>query len=134
MKQYLLDANFLLRFLLKDNLKQYETAQKYLNKAKFGEIKLILPSLIMAEIVYVLDRLYKLERPEIVKSMGIIINTTYIDTEERDYLKQALLIYLNSPLHFADCYLYERSLMNDQEILTFDEDFKKLAKINKFVL
>ncbi len=128
MKKYFLDANFLLRFLLKDNVRQYEIAQEYLNRAKSEEIKLILPSLIVAEIVYVLDKLYKLEKIKIVEKVGVIINTPYLETEERLYLQQALLTYLHSPLHFADCYLYERAKNCDGEVLTFDKDFKKSLK------
>lgn len=128
MQKYFLDANFLLRFLLKDNLQQYGITQKYLNQAKAEEIKLILPSLIVAEIVYVLDKLYEFEKVKIVEKVGVIINTPYIETEERLSLQQALLTYLHSPLHFADCYLYERSKNANGEVLTFDKDFKKLLK------
>ncbi len=126
MDTYLIDSNFFLRFLLNDNPTQYGLALKYLNLAKNGEIKLVLSSITVAEMIYVLERLYELDRRTIVQKIAIIINTPYIDIQDRDYIKQALLTFLHEKIHFSDCYLLERAMCSDYKILTFDKDLMKL--------
>ncbi|MDO8515386.1 MAG: PIN domain-containing protein [bacterium] len=126
MKTFILDANYLLRFLLKDNKNLFNEVQKTLNLAKNGEVKLILPVVIFAEMIYVLDQLYEFTRKEIVEKMWIIINTPYIETEERTVLTQSLLTFLREKIHFADCYLLERTLTSNNGVLTFDKDLQRL--------
>lgn len=130
MKTYLIDANFLLRFLLCDNPEQYRQIVKYFNLAKNNQVKLILPALIVAETVHVLEQGYEFKRSEIVSRIGVIINTPYIETEDRQYLKQALLTFMNKKIHFTDCYLFERAMVDHFEILTFDKDLIKLYNDN----
>lgn len=129
MKRYLLDANFLLRFLLRDSPSQYNKAVEYLDLAKAGKIELIFPLLSAAEMVFVLERLYKFDRKVIVEKLGAIINAAYIKTDERLFLQQALLTYLRTPLHFTDCYLNERARVENSEVLTFDKDLKRQARM-----
>jgi len=128
MKKYFLDANFLLRFLFNDVAEQYKVACEYLQKAKSGEIKLILPSLIVAEMVYVLDKKYKFKKEIIVEKIGVIINTPYIEVQDLGAIQQALVKFAQTPLQFADCYLCGKASEEEGEILTFDKDLKKFEK------
>lgn len=128
MKKYFLDANFILRFLLNDVAEQYKIACEYLQKAKSGEIKLILPSLILAEIVYVLNRKHEFSKEVVVEKIGVIINTPYIEVQDLGAIQQALVKFTQTSLHFADCYLCGKASEEDGEILTFDKDLKKFEK------
>jgi predicted nucleic-acid-binding protein len=121
METYLIDANFLLRFLLRDDEYQFTQTVKYISFGKNNKVKLLLPAIIVAEVIYVLENKYKFSRSEIVEKMGVIINTPYIDLGERQYIKQALLTYFENKIHFADCYLIEKAISDNCKILTFDK-------------
>ena len=55
------DANTILRFLLKDNQDQYEEATKVFDSNE----QIYVPSEIIAEVVYVLQKVYSISREEI---------------------------------------------------------------------
>ena len=58
----LIDANVILRYLLKDNEVLFKKASSLLEKVKGGEEAVVIPESVLAECVYVLLRIYKVER------------------------------------------------------------------------
>ena len=59
---YLVDTNVFLRFVLKDNPLQYKKAEAYFHDAKNGDVRLVFLPDVIEEIVYVLQKVYKIER------------------------------------------------------------------------
>ncbi|WP_338009625.1 PIN domain-containing protein [Aquifex aeolicus] len=54
-KEIIVNANVILRYLLKDHRKLYKEAEELFNKILSGELKVFIPQVVIAEIVYVLQ-------------------------------------------------------------------------------
>ena len=117
----LLDANAILRYLLNDTEDQATMVEKAINEGAFtiGEV--------VAEVVYVLQGVYKLDRNSICKSLLVLFNE--IDILDKPIVKEALNEYAKSSLDYVDCLLFARAKILNESILSFD---KKLNNtINK---
>lgn len=126
MKKYLVDTNYLLRFLLNDIPDQSNEVEKNFEKAKRGEIDIIVDEVVILELEFALRRSYKLGRGDIVKYVGVILNLPYIDLRERQNLLEAFVFYNRTNLDITDCFLGVKAKNEGAEVLSFDKDFKKL--------
>lgn len=127
----LADTNVFIRIFIQDNPEQTLEAQKYLDQAKSGKIKLRVISEIIPEIEYVLRKVYKIKREEIVDKLLLIIEASYLDIEKRQEWIKSLNIYKNNNIDLIDAFLYVIKLRDNIKILSFDKDFKKIKKLPK---
>ena len=113
-----LDSNYILRYLVNDNLEMAAIAEKViLNQDVF------IANEVLAEVVYVLDGVYGLSRDEISFGLLELMDSNNIRTQDKYIVLQALKIFNEKKLDFVDCLLCAYSAMD--EVLTFD---KKLMK------
>ena len=129
MKKYFLDTSVYLRFILKDEPRLARRAQKYLLAAQKGEIELILVPEILAEINYVLQKVYLLSREEIIQHLSALGKTPYIEVIDRSQTIEAIKLYRQTGVGFVDCLLFVRAKNQRAEVLSFDKDFEKLKKV-----
>jgi len=112
-----LDTNIILRLLLGDIQKQKKIAIELLenSKCKVSDVAL-------AEVVFVLERYYKLDRPDIklaLRALGRIDNISF----NQDLLEVALRSYNNLPkLSLEDCLLAAQASIEDSILVTFDKN------------
>ena len=118
------DANMILRYLLDDNQIMSEKAEEYLNT---NRVRVTIE--VIAEVVYVLNGVYKLERKEISQILKDFLNLVYC--QEKEVLNQALNTYSNHNLDFIDSVLYAYNKVKNIEIATFDKKLLKLISSNK---
>ena len=114
----LLDANIILRYLLNDHEEMALQAEKYIleeNAAVTTEV--------VAEVVYVLKRVYSVDRAETAAVISKFLHM--VNSSEAEILQEGLRTYADTTLDFVDCLLYAYHKINGYEIRTFD---KKLAK------
>ena len=128
MKKYVIDANFCLRFLLSDLKDQYKIAVQKINDAKTGSIELIIYPETILEVYYVLTKVYKLVRAESVEILLSFCKSDYINSVDRSIIVEALNIHKEVNIDLVDCLLYVRSKYTNSEVLSFDQDFKKLKQ------
>lgn len=128
MTRYILDTNYLLRFLLADNPVQYKTSVKYFELAKNGEISITIPLIVFIETNYVLVRLYRLEKAELVNKLLQIVHTPYVEVENKEILVTAFSMYKTISLSLTDILIYVQSIRENKKLLTFDKKLLKLSK------
>ena len=121
----ILDANMILRYLLNDNEEMNETAKSYLIA---GNVSVTIE--IMAEVVYVLRKVYGVE-PQAIADM-LIDFLELVECRDCDVLILALNTYAVHNLDFVDCVLYAYNKICGFEIATFDK--KLLRLINSEVI
>ena len=117
----LLDANVILRYLLNDHEQMSAQAEKYIQ-----EENACMTIEVAAEVVYVLRRVYSVERNKISESVKCILNQ--ISCTEPDVLQEALSIYGETSLDFVDCVLCAYHAIKGYEIRTFDKKLMKRLK------
>ncbi len=118
-----LDTNILLRLILNDVPEQSLKVQALLNgNAK----KFRVDDLALTELVFVLEKIYRLDRREISEALDIVLNIPQLVLDRALFQTVVQLYLANSTLSVADCYLASAASANGAiPLWTFD---KKLAR------
>ena len=103
-------------------------AVQKINDAKTGSIELIIYPETILEVYYVLTKVYKLVRAESVEILLSFCKSDYINSVDRSIIVEALNIHKEVNIDLVDCLLYVRSKYTNSEVLSFDQDFKKLKQ------
>ena len=108
------DTNLFLRFLTKDLPEQAEAVRQLLLQASEGKVTLITTSLVIAEIVWTLDRFYKEPKENIQQMVLSFLNTPGLIVDQGDLVVKALRFYVDKNIDYIDA--YNAAWMDDQEI------------------
>ena len=132
MKEFLLDANVLVRFLVQDEPKQSAAAAALFEKAERHEAVLHLDGLAVAETVYVLIGRYGRRRSDVVNVLLAIIQNAGVETAQREIVTDALQRFGAMNVDFPDAWLAARAAQLGHQVASFDRDFDKFKDIRRF--
>lgn len=108
-----IDTNVILRYLLNDIQEQADKASKIIEEGVKSYPEII------AEVVYVLVKLYSVPREKINE---IISPITYeITFENAEIIRSALENFSQTKFDFVDCLLLARKQILNESIFTFDK-------------
>ena len=113
------DTNVILRYVLNDNEEMADRAEKYILD---GNVWVTVE--VIAEVVYVLNGFYELDRKEVVSFVKDFLDV--VECKEKDVLKLALDTYEGKKLDFVDCVLYAYHQAYGWDIATFDRKLLRL--------
>jgi predicted nucleic-acid-binding protein len=114
-----LDANYILRFLLNDNEEMFEISKKIIKNNKCFILNEVL-----SEVVFVLLKVYKVSKKEISQTLISFLNLNTIYSDDKNLLLEALKLFDNKrSLDFVDCILCAKSEF--YKIKTFDKKLNK---------
>jgi predicted nucleic-acid-binding protein len=119
----LVDANIVLRYILRDN-KELARNAKVIIENKEIEI----PFEVIAEIVYVLEKVYSVERNEIYQSILLVCEYSNVIVTDYTVLEYALKEYKDANIDFVDALLLGYNSIRKKEVHTFDKKLNKLLK------
>ncbi len=116
----LVDANIVLRYVLNDHPQLSQQAADILERQM-----VIVPMEVVCEVVFVLQKVYRVSRDEIRKKLCDLLDESLISVEKPDVLRQALQAYATSSLDIVDTLLWAYAVIEQQQVLTFDEQLRK---------
>ena len=116
----LVDANVVLRYMLHDDEDLFSSAEQTIRDGVY-----LLPE-VLAEIVYVLQGVYSVPRPEIAMRLQLLIGE--VQTEHPDVLKSALEIFGLRKLDFVDCLLVTYNNHLGDTVASFDRKLNRLLR------
>ena len=118
-KVYLIDTNVILRYLLDDHKRFSPRAKGFMQDIAKGAKKAELPSVVIVECVYVMEKYYEIPRNEIVDKLGRILNIKGIVNPDKSEILDALIKYENSGTDIVDCILAAKS--SPQRVIVSNE-------------
>ena len=125
-KLWLPDTNTILRYLLWDQPLLAEEASRFWEDVREGRKKALLLESVLMECVYVLQRFYKVPRPEIAEQLqGLLAYEGLMDSGQKALFQGALRNYTSYSLDFVDCLLMEYQKQGKGAVFSFD------GKLNK---
>ena len=127
MSEYLLDTNYILRFLLNDIPSQVKIIKDKFLLAKEGKINITVPYIVFLELDFALSKIYQFSKDKIVDKLLSIIASPYLDIEKRNILLQALSFFSKTNISFVDSVLLVEARQTGKQLLTFDKKLKKLV-------
>ena len=126
-KMYYFDTNIILRFLLKDNEIQYLEVKKKLDEIREGDGLAVVLGEVVAECVYVMEKIYKITRQDIGGSLEKFLKSSSVYCAEKDVLVSTLNDYSVMSLAYVDILLIQMVKKHGGKMFSFDK--KLLAKI-----
>ena len=127
MRTFLVDTNAFLIFLLADVPPQTKDVKSLFLEAKNRKIKLFVPSIVIFEIIFSLEKYYGLDKKTVGQKLDMILSSDYLDVENREAFLLGLEIYSQEKISFTDCYLVARSRLKEYSLFTFDQKLRKLT-------
>lgn len=124
-----LDANVVLRFLRNDDPSQSPAAARLFESSKSGRATLHLSAVILAEIFYVLVKVYGLRRPEAAAKLLPLVRSDVIEVEQRHRSSAALQRIIAANVDFGDAYLAASAAETGASIASFDRDFEAFKDV-----
>lgn len=100
-----IDTNLLVRYLTGDDPARANDVKRLLLRAAEGEIRLHIPSVVIAELVWVLQSFYKLERSEIAPLLNAILHTRGVEVGDKAVVSGAIELYRDGSIDFIDAWI-----------------------------
>lgn len=120
----LIDANVILRYLLKDDETLFKRASSLLEKVIVGEEAVIISESVLAESVYVLQKVYKIEREVIAEKLRELFAYKGIANSDKKDLIDSILLFGQTRLSIVDCIVCSKSINQGLSLITFDDELK----------
>jgi len=127
-----LDANILLRFLTNDVPEQAERCEKLLEEVQAGNILVYLADITLADVIWTLEKYYKLPREDIRFAMTRIIECKGLQFSNKSQALAALDYYVDKNIDWTDSFMAAQLIDKGiKEIYTFDKHFKRFETLTK---
>jgi predicted nucleic acid-binding protein len=123
-----LDTNVLIRHLTGDPQGQARRATAFLERAD----ELLLPDLIVAEVVYILESFYEVERSRVAELARAIVGFPAVVVIDEPLLLRSLEVYEIERLDFAEAYLVASAEASGVgAIASFDRTIDRLSTVQR---
>lgn len=123
-----IDANVLVRVLVKDDLKQSKKALAFIQQNS----PVFIGAIVLVESIWVLESCYQIKKPELITILESLFRVKQFEVEHIDACLVALKEYAVSNADFSDCLIGAVAQEQGCELtVTFD---KKAAKSVFFAL
>ena len=131
-KTYAVDANVMLRYLLRDNEEQWAKADALMHEMENGRLQLLCDPVQLAEIVWVLKSVYGLQREQIANSLVSIVSASSFHVPDKDRYVHALNLYGTSVRDFGDACACAAALEEcEGRLLSFDRKLSSVEGISR---
>lgn len=127
MKRLWVDANVLLRFLTGEPKDLARKSARLMAQAERGEVVIVLPALVIAEVIWVLKSFYRHSFEEIAGVVIPLMSADGVEVEDRDLLIRAIELTREKNVDFVDAVLALKAARHDESVCSFDGDFKRLS-------
>jgi predicted nucleic acid-binding protein len=128
MEKRLIDANVVLRYLLRDDEPLFARSARFLENVKTGEAQAALPGCVLAECVYVLLKVYRVERKVVASGLRDLLAYRGFVQPDREEQMAALEILGRTNLSIVDCLLCARSRAAGWPLFTFDAELERACR------
>ncbi|MBI2909703.1 MAG: PIN domain-containing protein [Chloroflexi bacterium] len=130
---FFLDANVILRHLLRDDEEKATASKELLARLERGENKALTSNIVIAEVVFVLERTYRLPNDEIRELLLPIILFPGLMLPQKRLFLRAFELYVDKNVSFGDAYnaaLMEKLKITD--VASYDLHFDRIEGIRRF--
>ena len=100
-----IDTNLFIRYLTNDDPQKADRVDQLLEQAANGKIKLMTEGIVLAEVVWVLESYYNLEKARIAEMLKAILSTPGLEVLNGRIVENALPYYSLQNIDFVDAYI-----------------------------
>ncbi len=119
-----LDTNIFLRYFLQEDEQATKRIERLFADIVEGHINAVSNSLVIAEIVWVLQKAYCWDKEKICENIELILNTPHIRFFDRNVLLASVQIFKNTEIDYIDAYTSAFMRVHQIETLySYDKHF-----------
>jgi len=107
LRRVVIDTNLLVRYLTGDDPRKAKSVDNLLSKAERGELKILVPSIVIAELVWVLESFYQMHSTETAELIEAVLNTPGIEVTEKSIIASTLKLYRTKNIDLIDAWIIE---------------------------
>ena len=125
-----LDTNIFLRFYLRDAEDKAKRCKNLLQDVASGKERAMTSTMVIAEIVWVLERTYQRSRKEVTDFVMSLLALPHLVLKERRLVKAGIASYADQNIDFIDA--YNAALMSSKGvtiIYTYDRHFARVPSV-----
>ena len=127
-----LDTNIFIRYFEQEDITESAKSEELFRKIIDGEMICFTNTMVISEIVWVLEKYYGWDKQEVCDNLECILRTPNIKIRERKILLSAVKTYRELNIDFIDSYNYAYiKADNSSMIYSYDIHFEKLNKTYK---
>lgn len=125
----LVDSNIFLRLFVRDDEQKWKDSKQVLQKITERQIMAYIPTLVPAEVNFVLTSFYRIEKPWVVQATKSIVSISNLKILDDLSVVRGAQLYEEFNVKFTDCLLASSALLQSGRaaILSYDRDFDKLG-------
>jgi len=126
-----IDTNLLVRFLTDDEPNKAKAVDTLLLKAGRNELKILIPNVVIAELVWVLESFYRMTADEIINLVEAILNTPGAEIQDKSIIAATLKLYRSKNIDFIDAWIIAFAKNKQvKTIYTFDKKhFRDIGEV-----
>ena len=122
-----LDTNVLVRFLVRDDARQFDRARRLIEREANGGEPVLVSLLVLMETEWVLCSRYGLGKDDIAQTISGLLDAKDLSFEDESSVEQALYSWRDSTADFADCLIGARHrALGCRATASFDARARKL--------
>jgi len=130
--KYFVDTNIFLRFLTRDQEKQYQSIKLFLKNAPQKKINLITSALVIFEIIWTLLSYYEESKEDIIDKVTSLLELPSLEVEHKEVFLESLAIWQQTNIDFNDAFNYVWARKKNTDIIcSFDKHFDKLPQLSR---
>ena len=124
----ILDTNLFIRYLHDGTPEEKEKFRNLIERARKKGTTFYIPFIVVVEMVYVLERVYRLPKAQVRKIVESIL-TLPVEVENLDVVLTALALYEEKSLTFGDAIILATAKVREVvPVYTFDKDFSRFRE------
>ena len=132
-EEVLLDTNIILRHALGDDPAHGRQARRLFEQAGEGTLRLLVPSLVIAQVVWTLESFYRASREYIAGLIEALLESPGVTALEPRVASRCIEIYRAHNIEIVDAYLVALAEETKTPVLaTFNKkDFRRFAHLKR---
>jgi len=123
-----IETSIFIRFFTKDDESKYEECVNLFSLIKEGKLIPYTSNVVFLEILFILIRLYKFPKSEVIKDLRRILHLRNITLMEKTNTTKALVLWQKHNIKYGDC-LIATQVPKGVTLITYDRDFSRLKTL-----
>lgn len=126
---YLIDSNIFLRVIVRDEERTWQDCVDILSEIEQHKVVAYVPTVVIAEVQYVLKSFYGFEKSTLIKALAGIVATRNLDVVDDLSFPLAMKLFEDHNVKFVDSLIASSRRIQEKKasLLSYDRDFDKLG-------
>ena len=121
----LIDANVIIRFLVREENTLYVKSVEIIERVEKGELKVEILSEVLMEVLFIMTKYYKVPLRDIIEDLKIILRLEGVVNENKYILINSLDMMVEKKIDYVDALICSKSKLQGYGKISFDKDVMK---------